>query len=309
MTRLTVWLSPWEHYESVEQIVEALANVHLPGHTTEVLIPTVYDDTPQYWLRNNLGPGLKVSNPDSAAGLRQQFRDLGLECGGWSVPRGTGNAGSEGAIHGAFAAQFDHFNLNWEEGWQDFWAREGAAPVNQFLQGYWGEVEARGRTLDVLTGITFVPNTAMLGAATPQETAAWVGGSEYVAIETYLPGDPGLDPAKGRVRMGHELEQAGYPDFPVVNMLEHGDLPALAAQFTHPVYGIHIWTIGAAIAHTWPIEEPPPEPVTPPEVDDVLQALAYIANDVTGPLRDHPDPAVSSAAAEVDRVAQQYGAI
>jgi hypothetical protein len=200
---------------------------------------------------------------------------------------------------------FDHFNLNWEEGWQDFWAREGAAPVNQFLEGYWNSVVDPNQ----LTGITFVPNTAMLGAATPQETAAWVGGSEYVAIETYLPGDPGLDPAMGRIRMGRELEQAGFPEFPVVNMLEHGDLPTLAAQFTHPTYGIQIWTVGAAIAHNWPIVEPPPDPVTPPELDDVLQALAYLANDVTGPLANHPDPAVSAASAEVTRVAQQYGAI
>jgi len=263
LQRLSIWLSPWENISNADDLVRAVSAARLPGHFTEVLIPTVYIDWPQSVLRNNLGPSLKVDSPDHAAHVRATIEAQGLWCGGWSVPGGTGDAYAEGRLHGSFASAFDHFNLNWEEGWQDFWAREGRAPVDEFLGGYWDELASRGKM--PLTGITFVPNTAMLGAATPDETAAWVEGSHYVAIETYLPGDPGLDPTFGKARMVHELSQAGHPDFPIVNLLEFGDLPALAAQHSHRDFGVQVWTVGAVMGHVWPDPEPQPDPEPEPE--------------------------------------------
>lgn len=53
--------------------------------------------------------------------------------------------------------------------------------------------------------------------------------------------------------------------------------------------------------------DPHDAPVDERSADEVLQALAYIKDDVMGPLRSYKYPKVKAAVAEVDRVAEQYG--
>lgn len=294
MRDLALWLSPHEsRFQTAAQLVAACKEVNLPGHRTVVLIPTLYDDWPQQVVNRSIGDELAIDSPDDAWNVRAAIEFFGVPCGGWSVPRGTGNVLAEGYKHGLTARYFDHFSLNFEAGWQDFWAPDGRWYVDEWFKGFNDGLQGhRPQRL----GVTFVTNTAMLQAVSASEGAAWFEQVDYVGIEVYLPGDPGLDPARGTERMRAELAAAGHPDLPIVCILEQGDLPALAQQFSHPDFGVQVWTVQAALNHAWPAPGTE-EPATEPTAADFRQALAYLA-DIT---RTHAE--------EVERVARQYGAI
>lgn len=279
--RLSLWLSPWEPYQSADELVAACRGVNLPGHQTEILIPTLYDDWPQQVLSRTLGDALAIDSIDDAATVRALIEADGISCGGWSVPRGTGEIYGEGYKHGQVAALFDHFVLNYEDGWSGFWTDDGRWAVDEFMRGFQdGLGGARPRL-----GVTFVTNTAMLQAVSPDEAAAWLEHADYVAIEVYVPGDPGLDPDLGAARMRDELAAAGHPDVPIVCILERGDLSTLAAAESHPELGVQVWTIGAALQHTWPDIAPPP----PPDVDFGWLAKKDLVVGLAGELQNVAD--------------------
>jgi hypothetical protein len=156
----------------------------------------------------------------------------------------------------------------------------------------------------------------MLGAVSASEGAAWFEDVDYVAIEAYIPGDPGLDPEKGAARMREELAAAGHPDLPIVCILEFGDLPVMCAQFSHPEFGVQVWTVGAALNHTWPPADQE-EPVTDEErermqatIDGLVNSLGYVAGDLLSPVvkqRSKGTKAMQRLVAGIRREAETHG--
>lgn len=282
-----VWLSPHENIQTPQQLAAMVKNVYMPDHTTVVYIPTFYDDWPQQVLsQRSIGDALAIDNAADAANVRAQIEAEGVLCGGWSVPRATGDAYDEGYKQGQAAAAFDYFILNFEDGWAGFWTQNGTYAITQFLTGFWDALKAGGRdSSNFLLGLSFVTNTAMLQAVDAEEGAAWFGGVHYVCVEAYVPGDPGLDPANSLRRMQAELDAAGFPDMRVVCILERGDLVALAQEFDHPELGFQVWTVAVAVAATWPVpEDNGGDDVDLPQVDWAWQAKKDVVVSTTGEL-------------------------
>jgi hypothetical protein len=310
--KLGVWASPQENIQTPEDLVAMLKDVHLPGHETEVYIPTYYDDWPQQVLSQRaIGDAFAVDGPEDAAAMRATIESLGLKCGGWSVPRGTGDIYAEGYKQGTCAAMFDHFILNFEDGWAGFWTQDGVNAITLFLSGFWDALKAAGRGPDnFLLGITFVTNAAMLGAVSVAEASEWLGGTHYVALEAYVPDDPGLDPANSLRRMQSVLNASGYPNMRMVCILEQGDVVSLAQEFSHPELGVQIWTAAVAASASWPPVEDPVQPL--PDVDWAWQAKKDQVVATTGELvavRQMFDTEASRKAgprrAEIKRLADQ----
>jgi hypothetical protein len=324
---LGLWISPFNPYQTAAAVAADARKVHMPGMQTRVLLPTLYDDYPQQVVTRTIGDALAIDNAEDAAAVRAAIEAEGTPCDGWSVPRGTGDIEAEGYAHGLVASKFERFVLNWEEGWSGFWTENGAAAVNLWMTGFWRAVSDAGAAerLQGRVGITFVTNLTMRNAATDDEVAAWVGGSHYDALEAYLPGDPGLDPGKALAIWQGRLARIGATDRPVVVILEHGDLPALVAQYAHPTYGAQVWTLPIAASQNWPPlesfesrdpeSEPEPEPSVDPrdtQIAAMAGAIAHLADVVGDALLAEAKRSsvrktfVRSQVAEMQRVRKQY---
>ncbi len=280
-TRLDAWISPFDTYSTIAAAVADAQRIHLPGLTTGVLLPTLYDDWTQSQVQHSLGVELTVSSAEHAGQIRAAFEAQGVPCGGWSVPRGTGDIAAEGYAHGLMAAQFDFFVLNFEKGWPGFWADNGGAAIDQWLGAFWTGVADSGASqrLNGNVGVTWVTNSGMMQAVSDDEAAAWVGGTNFDALEAYLPGDPGLDPTLSLAIWQARLARIGVADRPVVLILERGDLPALCAQHAIAGYGVQLWTLAGAAQQTWP-EPVPDDPCAAliEQRDGLVETVADIAD-------------------------------
>lgn len=252
--RLDAWISPFDTYATIADAIADVRRIHMPGAATGVLLPTLYDDWTQAQVNHALGAELTVSSAEQAGQIRAAFEAQGVPCGGWSVPRGTGDVAAEGHAHGLMAAQFDFFLLNLEKGWPGFWTDDGRAAVDVWLGAFWAGVKEGGATarLNGNVGVTWVTNSAMMQAVSDAEAAAWVGGTNFDALEAYIPGDPGLDPSLSMAIWQARLARIGVSGRPVMLILEQGDLPALCAQHTTPGFGVQLWTLASAAQQTWP---------------------------------------------------------
>lgn len=269
------WISPFDSYAGGAAVVADAQRVNVPGHRTVVAIPTLYGVWPQQELSRAIGDALAVDGIEDALNVRAQIESQGVACAGWSVPRGnTGNPDAEGYAHGAMAAQFDTFLLNWEQGWGGFWTSADAGAVRAFFGGFWRALSEAGRE-DVHVIITFVTNSAMRQAVPADEETAWVEGSHAVALEAYIPGDPGLDPGNAVAIMRARLARDGHPDFPVIVILEQGDLLALAEQYSDPTWGVQFWTLATAARAAWPAPQPEDEDMALPPVDERYTANGW----------------------------------
>jgi hypothetical protein len=291
---LWLWLSPWDTYKTIQSAVDAAKLVRMPGFETGVLVPTLYDDWTQAQLSNNLGLELKVSGYDGALVIRSAFEAAGVACGGWSVPRGTGDVEAEGYVHGFCAAAFDYFVINFEDGWAGFWTLEGRAGVDAWLGAFWNGVKDAGGTerLNGNVGVTMVTNSSMMNSVSDDEAAAWVGGTSFDCLEAYVPGDRGLDPGNAIRIWNERLDRIGVAERPVVPILEQGDLPALIAQYAHPTLGAQIWTLSIAAARDWPDA---PEPESKPACDYGWQAKKDLVVATAGELQAVADQITAEA--------------
>lgn len=291
---LALWISPvGKPYETVEDVLADVARVHLDGFEPVVILPTLYDDYPQQECRRTIGDALAIDSAEDAARVRAQFEAAGVRCWGWSVPRGTGDVAAEGAKHGAMAAVFETFVLNFEDGWEGFWTADGRAVVDTWLGGFWSAPGTEH--LDGHVGVTMVTNSAMLHAVSDDEARAWCEGTHFWALEAYVPGDPGLDPANSLRLWRERLARIGQADRPVVLILERGDLVGDVERFAEPTWGTQIWPVESALAVNWPAAAPPAQlPAAEPEPCDrpwqakrplVLSSAGVIRGDLVAALR------------------------
>jgi hypothetical protein len=295
MPPLRSWISPFDPFATPQDVVNAAQRITLTGFESRVLLPTMYGAWYQgtAGVQRTLGAGLVDTSPAGYAAIRASIEALGTGCDGWSVPTDA----SQGYAHGAVASVFDHFVLNFEHGWAGFWTPEGPNPVNQFMGDFWRGVQDGGASdrLNGNVGVTMVTNSAMMHALSDAELQAWVGGSNYDALEAYIPGDPGLDPANSQRIWQARLAANGIADRNVVLILEQGDLPALCAEYANPVYGVQLWTLGSAMNLAWPApDDPAPDPVADPTIDPCQQiidqrdglesALGYLGGDLLKPV-------------------------
>lgn len=272
---VTAWISPWDTYQSVAEVVADVEIVRaaLPGREVRVALPTAYGPALQGTLarpgQRTLGDALCPPTPDGLRALRQQIEAAGVPCDGWCVPRGDGDVAAEGDLHGRLAGLFDKFILNFEAGWPGFWTRPAdVAATNGYLTAFWDALGAAGRA-DALTGevgLTWVTNS-MLAAVPDDAKRAWIDGTHYDALEVYVPGDPNLDPARGLARWQQVLGRLGVTGRDVVAILARGDLVADAATYSHPTRGVQLWTLQSAarrLAQVAPAPPPAPEPAPDP---------------------------------------------
>jgi hypothetical protein len=288
-TDLDLWayLSPFDGFQTFDDLFAALDKVHLPGFRTGVLIPTLYDDWTQAQVNHTLGAQLTVSGEANAYTIRSTIEARGYRCGGWSVPRATGDVYSEGKLHGRIAARFDYFVLNFEDGWDGFWTQDGRSVVDVWITGFWdGVMEAGGQEavdrLNGNVGVTMVTNSAMMHAVSDDEVAAWTDGTNFDALEAYIPGDPGLDPDSSGSIWQDRLNRISKPDRPFVLILEQGDLPTICRQFARS-RGVQIWTLQVAAQQQWP-EVPVTQPSEPAPCDqgwsDKKDAVVQAAGEI-----------------------------
>ena len=268
-------MSPQEPYESVEQIVSmahGLAPV-TPGFTPSVALPVCYGqylqgemENPQYRLMSD---ALSPTSFEGIAEVRAQIESQGINCWGWSVPRGnTGDNYSEGYKHGQCASQFPHgFLLNTEWGWDGFWTTpQDPASWSAFASGFWDAIRDSGMSQRLggsaaRVGATFVVNVqadgslgAMMNASTKEFDQVVMDAVGFLTAETYGPlEDGGLDPAKDIPWLMDYAEQSGFSGTTAKKvvgiMAPHTDnsMPTQLSDWdTTAKYGGQVWTLQEA---------------------------------------------------------------
>lgn len=290
------WISPFSPFANINSLATAWYRVHLPGWQHRVMIPTLYGPWFQGQLANrSLGNALCGSSPDDYAALRDRIEQIGIGCDGWSVPTADGDSNAQGRLHGATAAKFDFWMINFEHGWPGFWTPSGAARMNDWISGFWQGVEEGGGSdrLNGNVGVTMVTNSAMMQALDDDEMRAWVDGTNFDALEAYIPGDPGLDPDLALQIWNNRLRAIGTADRRVILILEQGDLPAMCQQYQNNHYGVQIWTLEIAAAQTWPDateippeQQPLPEPYQPAQnpCSGLISSIGYMGGDLLAPV-------------------------
>lgn len=291
------WMSPQESYEHVSEIVDmakSLAPV-VPGFTPAVALPVCYGEylqgemeRPQYRM---IGDELAPNTFEGIAELRGAIEAEGINCWGWSVPRGNTRSNySEGYKHGQCASLFPHgFILNTEWGWDGFWTTpQDPGSWTDFASGFWDAIRDMGMSQrlggsSARVGATFVVNIqpngslgAMLNASNEDFDKAVMDSVGFLAAETYGPlPDGGLDPAKDIPWLQGYAERLGFsgpsakrvvgimepkPDGSIIGQLTDWDMSAK--------YGGHVWTLKemAGLYNTGPQFPPDLPPEDRPDV-------------------------------------------
>ena len=281
MVRTTIhpivyWMSPQEPYESVEQVVtmaHGLAPV-TPGFTPAVALPVCYGqylqgemENPQFRLMSD---ELSPTSFEGLAALRGEIEAQGINCWGWSVPRGnTGDNYSEGYKHGQCASQFPHgFLLNTEWGWNGFWTTPtDPGSWDQFASGFWDAIRDSGMSQRLggsaaRIGATFVVDIqsdgvttgSMLQASTVEFDRAVMDAVGFLMAETYGPdADGSLDPAKDIPWLSDYAVRQGFSGSTAKRvvgiMAPHTDnsmVQQLSDWDTTAKYGGQVWTLSEA---------------------------------------------------------------
>lgn len=320
MPDLALWISPYNGYQTPAQVAAAASGVHLPGHRTIVLLPTLYDDWPQQALsKRAIGDALAVDSPADCASVRQAIEACGVACGGWSVPRGTGDAYAEGYAHGQAAAQFEVFILNYEQ-WtarendpsEEYWVHpQDSSYVNAFMDGFEQALAEAGAA--PIIGLTYVTNSMFTNAGDDVERA-WLRRVNFVALEAYYPGDRNLDPAKSlELWAKHCTDDLRIAAVPACAIVAQGDIVTDAQTVSDPAWGVEVWTLEEAARAEWPAaDEPPteapvPEPEAPAEpepIDIPWQQKRGLVINTLGLIHGDELAAVLAARTKKDREAQ-----